>query len=79
MDNELQVNFRVSADEIKSTNKDKEVVRVRPLAPPITIPVKRIHRKYTLNKKKISPGTELGLKDLDYSKYMIIHETRDGL
>ncbi len=80
LDKELEANFRVSIDDIKEPDPNKENVHVRPVPPSIKIPIKRIRRNYKLlEKKDIAKGFKLGLDAVVLDDYRLIHEVQDGM
>ncbi|WP_422137705.1 type III restriction endonuclease [Endozoicomonas sp. ALC020] len=82
LDNELQSNFRVSADEI-TVRTEKPKVEVRVTQPTIKVPIKRIRHKYELKEKPFAKGQKLGLQDEydngHFNKYKLIHTTQKGM
>ncbi|HFI6399265.1 TPA: TnsA endonuclease N-terminal domain-containing protein, partial [Escherichia coli] len=80
LDKELEANFRVSVDDIKEPDPNKEVVKVRVQHPPIKIPIKRVRRNYKLvEKNDIVKGYKLGLDEVELDDYRLIHEVRNGM
>ncbi|WP_154051859.1 DEAD/DEAH box helicase family protein [Enterobacter hormaechei] len=80
LDKELEANFRVSVDDIKEPDPNKEVVKVRVQQPSIKIPIKRVRRNYKLIEKDyITKGYKLGLDEVELDDYRLIHEVRNGM
>lgn len=80
LDKELEANFRVSVDDIREPDPNKEIVKIRVQQPPIKIPIKRVRRTYKLiEKEDIEKGYKLGLDDIELDDYRLIHEVRDGM
>ena len=61
LNDELQQNFRISAEELRKTASDKERVEVRVVEPPVKIKLVRVHRQYTIREKPLATGVVLGL------------------
>ncbi|UZH01664.1 DEAD/DEAH box helicase family protein [Pantoea anthophila] len=80
LDKELEANFRVSVDDIKEPDPNKETVHIRVLQPPIKILIKRVRRSYKLvEKDEIVQGYKLGLDTIELNDYRLIHEVREGM
>lgn len=86
LNDELQQNFRISADELQKVAKDKERVQVRVTEPPVKIKLVRVRKQYNMRDKVVSPGYELfperpfreKWKEL-VEKYRLIETQQDGL
>ena len=61
LNDELQQNFRISAEELQKTASDKERVEVRVVEPPVKIKLVRVRKQYTMREKVLVPGYPLGL------------------
>lgn len=80
LDSELQANFRISTEELKEPDPNKELVQVRVEQPSIKIPLKRIHRKFKLiEKNDLIDGYKLGLDEIELDGYRLIHQSQKGL
>ena len=80
LDKELQANFRISTDELKEPDPNKETVHVRVEQPNIKVPIKRVRRQFKLiEKEDLKDGYKLGLDKVDLDDYRLIHETQQGL
>ncbi|MCY1390756.1 Type III restriction enzyme, res subunit [compost metagenome] len=86
LNDELQQNFRISADELQKVAKDKERVEVRVVEPPVKIKLVRVRKLYQIREKAIVPGQKLGLDRADkenwntlVEKYRLIETQQDGL
>ncbi len=79
LDNELQENFRISTEELRDTGKKKINVEIRPVPPPIKIPIRRVRRTYDIKEKTIAEGIDLNLKELDKEKYRSLRIKRTSL
>lgn len=86
LNDELQQNFRISADELQKTASDKERVEVRVVEPIVKIKLVRVHKWYEIRKKDIIPGQVLGLNRSDkepwnslVEKYRLIETQQEGL
>jgi hypothetical protein len=86
LNEELQQNFRISADELQKTASDKERVEVRVLEPPVKIKLVRVHKQYEMREKQLVPGQALGLDrndkeawDVLVEKYRLIETQQEGL
>lgn len=86
LNDELQQNFRISADELQKVAKDKERVEVRVVEPPVKIKLVRVRKLYQMREKAIVPGQKLGIDRADkenwnalVEKYRLIETQQDGL
>ncbi|HCB1211869.1 TPA: hypothetical protein MYN70_005583, partial [Klebsiella pneumoniae] len=86
LNEELQQNFRISADELQKVAKDKERVQVRVTEPPVKIKLVRVRKQYNMRDKVISPGYELFPERPSrekwnelVEKYRLIETQQDGL
>lgn len=86
LNDELQQNFRISADELQKVSKDKERVEVRVVEPPVKIKLVRVRKQYQMREKVLVPGQALGLDRTDregwnplIEKYRLIETQQDGL
>ena len=79
LENELEQNFRISISELEKIGKEKEVIEVNPVPPPVTITLKRVRKTFNLTEKKITTGINLELDKVDTEKYRIIHTEQEGL
>lgn len=86
LESELQQNFRISADELQKTGKDKERVEVRVVEPPVKIKLVRVRKQYQMREKALVPGQTLGLDRADkeswntlVEKYRLIETQQHGL
>ncbi|WP_323158363.1 TnsA endonuclease N-terminal domain-containing protein [Pseudomonas viridiflava] len=85
LNDELQQNFRISADELQKVAKEKERVEVR-VVEPVKIKLVRVRKLYQMRQKTIAPGQKLGLDRGDkeswnalVEKYRLIETQQDGL
>ena len=85
LDNELQQNFRISAEEILKPKK-KPTVEIRVVEPPVKIKLVRIRKQFKIREKTLQPGVALGLDRQDHQawntlieKYRLIEVQRSGL
>jgi len=86
LNDELQQNFRISANELQNVAKDKDTVQIRVVEPPVKIKLVRVRRLYQMREKKLAPGQTLGLDRTDrerwsalVEKYRLIETQQDGL
>ncbi|CAH0064237.1 Type III restriction endonuclease [Stenotrophomonas maltophilia] len=86
LNEELQQNFRISADELQSTGKDRERVEVRVTEPPVKIKLVRVRKLFQMREKQPVQGQELmpersareSWNEL-VEKYRLIETQQDGL
>jgi hypothetical protein len=85
LDNELQQNFRISADELTKPEK-KPPVQIRVVEPSVKIRLVRVRKHFTVRDKVLLPGVALGLDRNDretwnllIEKYRLIEKRRSGL
>lgn len=86
LNDELQQNFHISADELQKVAKDKERVEVRVVEPAVKIKLVRVRKLYQMREKAIVLGQKLGLDRTDkenwnalVEKYRLIETQQDGL
>lgn len=86
LNDELQQNFRISADELQKTGKDKERVEVRVVEPPVKIKLVRVRKQYEIREKQLLTGQALMPERADaqkwgelVEKYRLIETQQDGL
>lgn len=86
LNDELQQNFHISADELQKTGKDKERVEVRVVEPPVKIKLVRVRKLYQMREKVMVPGQTLGIDRANkeswnslVEKYRLIETQQDGL
>jgi type III restriction enzyme len=86
LNDELQQNFRISAEDLQKTASDKERVEVRVVQPPVKIKLVRVQKQYTMRDKELVAGQALGLDpsnkerwNLLTEKYRLIETQQDGL
>lgn len=86
LNEELQQNFQISADELQKVGKDKERVEVRVVKPPVKITLSRLRKQYQMREKALVPGQKLGIDRADnefwntlVEKYRLIETLQDGL
>lgn len=86
LNEELQQNFRISADDLQKTASNKERVQVRVVHPPVTVKLVRVRRLYAMREKTLAPGQALGLDRSDreawntlVEPYRLIETEQKGL
>lgn len=86
LNDELQQNFRISAEELQQVAKEKERVEVRVVEPPVKIKLVRVRKQYQMREKEFSPGQPIGIDRSDkekwnllIEKYRLIETQQDGL
>lgn len=86
LNDELQQNFRITAEELQKVAIDKDRVQVRVIDPPAKIKLVRIRRQFSVREKALKPGEPLGLDRSNrehwaalIEKYRLIETQQDGL
>lgn len=86
LNEELQQNFRISANELQKVAKDKERVEVRVVEPSVKIKLVRVRKQYQMREKTFVSGLALGLDRADregwntlVERYRLIETQQDGL
>lgn len=86
LNDELQQNFRISADELQKTGKDKERVQIRVVEPPVKIKLVRVRKLFQVREKQPALGHELIPERTSrekwnelVEKYRLIETQQDGL
>jgi hypothetical protein len=85
LDSELEQNFRMTVEDLKSAGKDKETIQVR-VNEPVKIKIKRVRRSFHLEEKAAVEGADLGFNMADKTawaeltdRYRILAVQRDEL
>ncbi|MCL1861883.1 MAG: DEAD/DEAH box helicase family protein [Proteobacteria bacterium] len=86
LNDELQQNFRLNADELQEIASDRERVEVRVVEPQVKIKLVRVRRQFSMREKQLVPGQALGLDRADQKawnemieKYRLIETQQEGL
>ncbi len=77
LNDELEVNFRLSVDELNSSGDNSEVVEVRIVPPPVKIKLKKINKLHQLVPKTLKEDVNLDLASIDTERYRILRTERD--
>jgi type III restriction enzyme len=64
LDEELQQNFRMTADEFKNAAVDKETIQVR-VNEPVKLKIRRVRRSFVLQERATASGADLGFNMSD--------------
>lgn len=76
LDAELQENFKMSVDDLKSSGKDKELVEVRLVPPPVKVKFKKVRKLHQLKEKKLAVNIDLEIEKADTEQYKILGSHR---
>lgn len=76
LDAELKENFKMSLDDLKSSGKDKELIEVRLVPPPVKVKFKKVRKLHHLKEKTLSTNIDLELEKADTEKYKILGSHR---
>ena len=86
LNDELQQNFRISADDLQNVASDKERVQIRVVEPPVKIKLVRVRKQYTVREKTLATGASLELNRSDtkawaelVERYRLIETQHEGL
>lgn len=86
LNDELQQNFRISAEELQKVATDKERVQIKVVEPPVKIKLVRVRKQYEVSEKAIIRGQELfperGSREKWselVEKYRLLETQQDGL
>ncbi len=86
LNDELQQNFRISADDLQNVASDKERVQIRVVEPPVKIKLVRVRKQYTVREKTLETGASLELNRSDteawaelVERYRLIETQQEGL
>jgi hypothetical protein len=79
LNDELQENFRISAQEFQGSGTNKVPVEVRVVPPPRKIKLRRIHRHFDIKEKQLQKGVSLEIDAAPVDKYKLLHYQQDGL
>ena len=86
LNDELQQNFRISAEELQKVASNRERVEVRVVEPPVKIKLVRVRKQYAMRERPLVAGQALGLDRTNneawntlVEKYRLIETQQDGL
>lgn len=86
LNDELQQNFRITADELQKKGQDKDAVQVHVVPPPVKIKLVRVRKLHSIRDLEVKPGQPLGLDRSDkdawgslIEKYRLIETQQEGL
>ena len=79
LNDELQQNFRISADMFQGAGAKKKPFKVHLVPPSRKIKLKRITRQFRVEEKKPAETINLALEEVDTEKYKLLHYTQEGL
>ena len=86
LNDELQQNFRISADDLQNVASDKERVQIRVVEPPVKIKLVRVRKQYSVREKTLAAGASLELNRSDteawaelVERYRLIETQQEGL
>ncbi len=86
LNDELSQNFRLSAEDLKSTNSNKERYEILVNEPVTKIKLQRVRRSFELIEKELLPGQKLGINRADKSawqdltgKYHLLETVQSGV
>lgn len=86
LNEELQQNFRITADDLQREACDRILVQVHVVQPPVKIKLVRVHRQYQMHEKALLPGQPLGIDRRDpavwgplVERFRVIETVQDGL
>lgn len=86
LNEELEQNFRITADELQRNTKDSEPVQVHVVPPPVKIRLVRVRKQFSIRELELTPGQPLGLDRTDkdswsalIDKYRLIETQQEGL
>lgn len=86
LNDELEKNFRISADDLNDVGKDKETYHIKVNEPVESLTLHRVRRSYELKEKALIANASLGLNRADKAewailtqKYHLIESKQEGL
>ncbi len=79
LEDELQQNFRLSAEELQHKETDRIKYEVRPVPPPVSLKLKRVRRLHDLKEKIPANGLLMGIDEWNTESYRLFHTEREGL
>lgn len=80
LNDELNKNFNVTIEDIKTPSKDnRQKYQVRVLPPPRKITLKRVWHEYSLRKKDYAAPVDFELANTDLTKYASVMYTRSSI
>jgi hypothetical protein len=79
LEDELQQNFRISADEFQKGGTKRKQYKVRPVDPLVTIKMKKVRKFYELSPKKPAKNISLNTDKWNTERYRLLHTQREGM
>ena len=72
LEKELEQNFRMSLEAFQSAGEEKDTYYVKPVPPPIKIPLRRVKKMHRLKEKVIPDHVKLDLEKVRTEQYEIV-------
>jgi type III restriction enzyme len=79
LEEELQQNFRIGTKDLSGQDDGKKLYQVKVRPPKVKIPIKRIRRLYTLERRKITDKIDFEFENMNMEKYKLMHTVQEGL
>lgn len=71
LDKELQENFNITLEDMRSSGENKKVAEVRLVPPSVKVEVKKTRKLYQQQRKKLAEHIDLELDKVNVEKYLI--------
>ena len=71
LDSELEKNFHITLDEMKSAGENKNIAEVRLVPPSVKVQVRKVRKLFQMQRKKLVEHVDLELETVDLEKYRI--------
>ncbi|ACJ33551.1 DEAD/DEAH box helicase family protein [Anoxybacillus flavithermus] len=79
LEEELQQNFRIGTKDLSGQDDGKKLYQVKVRPPKVKIPIKRIRRSYTLERREITDKIDFEFENMNMEKYQLMHTVQEGL
>lgn len=77
LNKELQENFNITLEDMRSAGEEADVAEVRIVKKAIKVKVRKVHKLYDMKRKQIPEHVDLGLDKVDVDRYRVIRSERN--
>lgn len=77
LNKELQENFNITLEDMRSAGEEADVAEVRIVKKAIKVKVRKVHKLYDMKRKQIPEHVDLELDKVDVDRYRVIRSERN--
>lgn len=77
LNKELQENFNITLEDMRSAGEEDDVAEVRIVKKAIKVKVRKVHKLYDMKRKQIPEHVDLELDKVDVDRYRVIRSERN--